>query len=131
MFGTHIPSETKARGTQSPMAVFTRGLQTPGTQWRFKFDNGYGASVINDGYGAEGGRYEVAVLDAEGHLTYETSITNDVLGWLTEEQVTETLDQIAALTPESIAQYKIAALEAEIADRQREIAEIAAEAVTR
>ena len=97
MFGNHKPASERSKGAQSPMAVFTRGLNLSGTQWKFKFDNGYGASVINDGYGAEDGLYELAVLGPQGGLTYETPITDDVLGWLTEAEVAETLDKIAAL----------------------------------
>ena len=96
-FGAHSPVSVSKKGAQSPMAVFTRGLHLGGSQWKFRFPNGYGASVINDGYGAESGLYELAVLDAEGHLAYDTPVTDDVLGWLTEEQVAETLDKIAAL----------------------------------
>jgi hypothetical protein len=103
-FGAHKPVAVNAKRVQSPMAVFTRGLQAPGTQWKFEFPNGYGASVIDDGYGAEQGRYELAVLigGANGSLTYETDITDDVLGWLTEDEVAEALDRIAAL-PQAVA----------------------------
>lgn len=95
-FGNHIPSAVNAKRTPSPMAVFTRGLHIGGSQWKFRFPNGYGASVIDDGYGAEAGLYELAVLRG-GHIVYDTPITDDVLGWLTEDQVTEALDQIEAL----------------------------------
>lgn len=97
MFGTHVPIATDKRTTQSAMSVFTRGLQAPGSRWKFKFDNGYGASVIDDGYGGDRGLFELAVLDSSGHLTYETPITSDVLGFLTADDVAAALDQIAAL----------------------------------
>lgn len=70
-------------------------------QTTYAFPNGYGASVINDGYGGDSGRFELAVLK-DDRLTYETPITDDVLGWLTEDDVEKALDQIAALTPESV-----------------------------
>lgn len=124
MFGSHTPVTTKDKGPQSPMAVFTRGLQRPGQKWKFRFDNGYGASVINDGYGAEEGLYELAVLDRDDHLTYSTPVTDDVLGWLTVEQVVEALDQIEALTPESIAEAR---LEKERRERDDRISELEAE----
>jgi hypothetical protein len=95
-FGNHKPTAVKAKGMQSPMAVFTRGLQSPGTQWKFAFANGYAASVINDGYGAECGLYELAVMRG-GAIVYDTPITGDVLGNLTEDEVAEALDKIAAL----------------------------------
>lgn len=44
---------------------------------RFKFPNGYGASVIQLQY-SHG--LELAVLDPDGGLTYDTPITDDVLG---------------------------------------------------
>lgn len=71
-----------------------------GKQWKFRFPNGFGASVINDGYGRDRGLYELAVLDSSGRLTYDTPITNDVLGYLTPDEVGEALDRIAALEAE-------------------------------
>ena len=98
-FGNHTPSSVNQKRAQSPAAVFTRGLQTPGTQWKFVFPNGYGASVIDDGYGAEAGLYELGVLHG-GRLTYDTPLTDDVLGWLTADDVVEALDKIEALPAE-------------------------------
>lgn len=71
-----------------------------GKQWKFRFPNGFGASVINDGYGRERGLYELAVLDSAGHLTYDTPITDDVLGFLSEAEVAAALDRIEALASE-------------------------------
>jgi len=70
-----------------------------GDQWKFKFANGYGASVINSpmAYGGNRGLYELAVLDSDGHLCYDTPITDDVLGDLTVDDVREALRQIAEL----------------------------------
>ena len=75
-----------------------------GTQTLHKFDNGYGASVISGGsysYGAAQGLKELAVIKFyEGdkwHLCYETKITDDVLGYLTDEDVADLLVQIEAL----------------------------------
>ena len=101
----HIPVETSAR------------------QRRYAFPNGYGASVINDGYGSEQGLFELAVLK-DGHLTYQTPITNDVLGRLTAEEVESTLDKIAALTEESVIRAQI---DREAAKRDERIAELRAE----
>ena len=61
------------------------------------FPNGYGASVIDDGYGSEDGLYELAVLDTEGHVTSETPVASDVVGWLTQEDLLALLKQIADL----------------------------------
>ena len=66
---------------------------------RITFDNGYGASVISEPgtYGGSTGLYELAVLDSEGHLTYDTPITNDVIGYLSEKDVTKVLINIQKL----------------------------------
>jgi hypothetical protein len=64
-----------------------------------KFDNGYTASVVRTkgSYGGEAGLYELAVLDKHGDLCYDTPITNDVLGYLNEDDVTKALKQIQEL----------------------------------
>ena len=66
---------------------------------RIKFDNGYGASVVQGPhtYGGEDGLYELAVLDNNGDLTYDTPITSDVEGYLSEDDVTKLLEQIQKL----------------------------------
>ena len=65
----------------------------------YKFPNGYGASVIQGAftYGGPDGLWELAVLDRDGNLCYDTPITGDVLGHLTADDVEEALDRIAAL----------------------------------
>jgi len=66
---------------------------------RIMFDNGYGASVVvgPHTYGGEDGLYELAVLDNNGNLTYETPVTGDVEGYLSEDDVTKLLEQIQKL----------------------------------
>jgi hypothetical protein len=66
---------------------------------RIVFDNGYGASVVSHqfSYGGKDGLFELAVLDKNGKLTYDTPITSDVIGYLTPEKVTEILFQIQDL----------------------------------
>ena len=61
--------------------------------------HGYGASVVKGpmSYGGKNGLYELAVLDSDGELTYETSVTNDVEGYLSEDDVTRLLEQIQNL----------------------------------
>jgi hypothetical protein len=63
------------------------------------FENGYGASVIRNAhsYGGHIGLYELAVLDNYGKLTYDTPITDDVLGYIKPEEVTNYLIQIQDL----------------------------------
>lgn len=61
-----------------------------GVHARMNFENGYGVSVIrtNFSYGGNQGFYEMAVLK-DGEICCSTPITNDVLGYLTIEEVTE------------------------------------------
>jgi hypothetical protein len=71
-----------------------------GEQRRYRFDNGYEASVVRGPYtyGGPSGMYELAVM-LNGHLNYETPITDDVLGYLSEDDVQRTLAEIEALPP--------------------------------
>ena len=69
---------------------------------RHFFDNGYGVSVVRflGSYGYEKGLYELAVLkgvEENYEICYDTPITDDVLGHLTEEHVTNLLSQVEAL----------------------------------
>ena len=66
------------------------------------FNNGFGASVIksNFSYGGKEGLYELAVIcgnQDDWAITYKTPITGDVLGYLSEEDVEEYLNQIEAM----------------------------------
>ena len=62
------------------------------------FPNGYGASIITgqNAYSSENAPYELAVLH-NNEITYDTPLTGDVLGYLTEEEVNEYLLKIEAL----------------------------------
>jgi hypothetical protein len=63
-------------------------------QTKYSFPNGYGASVIS----GEGIRqFEIAVLEADGSLCYNTEITNDVISGLDVEGVYKILDKISHL----------------------------------
>ncbi len=70
-----------------------------GVQALIQFENGYGASVVCTPYtyGGRNGLYELAVLDKGGHITYDTPITNDVIGHLEKNEVTDILKQIQSL----------------------------------
>ena len=59
--------------------------QGPGgcEQTIYTFPNGYGASLIRGGTTSYGG-LELAVLDGDGNITYDTPVTSDVLGYLTD-----------------------------------------------
>ncbi len=68
------------------------------TQATMEFKNGYGVSVItgNSAYGSGNSPYEVAVL-YKGALTYNTPITDDVIGHNTKRDVTEIMKKVQLL----------------------------------
>lgn len=66
---------------------------------RTEFDNGYGVSVVKSPhtYGGDKGLYELAVLGNDGQITYDTPITNDVIGYLRPMDVTDVMEKIQQL----------------------------------
>ena len=64
-----------------------------------KFDNGYGVSVVKGPYtyGGMMGLYELAVLDGDGDVCYDTPITDNVIGFLAPEDVTRYMIEIQQL----------------------------------
>lgn len=74
-----------------------------GIQYLFKFDNHYGASVVKHkcSYGHEQDLWELAVIlfdeCGEWDITYDTDITNDVIGYLSDEKVKDILGKIKSL----------------------------------
>jgi hypothetical protein len=78
---------------------FKQHRELNGVVARITFDNGYGASVVKHefSYGGKDGLYELAVLDADGELTYDTPITSDVIGYLREVDVTDVMEKIQQL----------------------------------
>lgn len=88
-----------------------------GTQRLYRFKNNFGASVIrhSNSYGGNDGLYELAVIiwDPKDNITlvetdrykritvwticYSTAITNDVIGYLEEDQVNTILSFIEKL----------------------------------
>ena len=87
--------EEKLKYTEKP----TNG----GTQRLYKFKNNYGASVVQSqfSYGGDEGLWELAVIiyddKDDWSLTYDTPVTNDVMGRLTWDEVEKTLKQIEKL----------------------------------
>ncbi len=91
-----IPSFLDALSGMADGSTVRNNLE--GGQTKFFFDNGYGASVITTDL-AYGGR-ELAVLkgtEDDWALCYDTPITDDVIGWLTEGDVLGLLSAIEAL----------------------------------
>lgn len=74
-----------------------------GIQATVEFKNNYGASVVRHAgsYGNKRGLYELAVTkyneEGEWKFCFSTPLTNDVLGFLTEDDVTNYLIQIEQL----------------------------------
>jgi hypothetical protein len=78
---------------------FKQDIQRGLNAARVMFDNGYGASVVIGPYtyGGEDGLYELGVLGKDKKLTYDTPVTDDVEGYLSEAQVTDLLIKIQQL----------------------------------
>jgi hypothetical protein len=75
-----------------------------GAQRVYRFDNGYGASVVRHdySYGGPAGLWELAVIDATtGDLVYTTPVTSDVEGYLSTAQVERLLRMISRLQARS------------------------------
>ncbi len=65
---------------------------------RTQFDNGYEVSVVKSPYtyGGDKGLYELAVFK-DGDICYDTPITDDVIGYLRPEDVTDVMTKIQQL----------------------------------
>lgn len=72
----------------------------------YQFDNGYGASVIDDGYGSKAGLEEMALLHGNVLCYKPDVLEHDVLGWLTPAEVAEKLGEIAALPPNPVCNHR-------------------------
>jgi hypothetical protein len=69
-----------------------------GLQATMNFDNDYGVSVVkfNGSYGFNRDLWEVAILYKDA-LTYNTDITDDVLGYQRDQDVTDVMKKVQAL----------------------------------
>lgn len=78
--------------------VFVDKLWAEGKQAKHEFSNGFTVSVITDGwaYMSEGHPYELAIYK-DSRICYWTDITNDVIGYLNQSEVTDLLARVAAL----------------------------------
>lgn len=87
--------------------LFNKTYRDDGVQYRFKFDNGYGASVIKDpyySYGYNQDLWELAVIKwrmtpfgIRHCIVYDTGLADDVIGWLTDAEVRNFLEKIKDL----------------------------------
>ena len=70
-----------------------------GMKCRMMFENGYGVSVVSHthSYGGKDGLFEVAVLGKDGDISYDTPVTDDVIGYLNPEDVTEIMENVQSL----------------------------------
>jgi hypothetical protein len=110
--GSGSPGKTEAACSIRPLPIEIESWKdipqhawstNPGEQHLYRFANGYGASVVRGPYtyGGREGLYELGVVrcldDDTWSLTYDTPITDDVLGYLTLTEVADLLIRIAAL----------------------------------
>lgn len=76
-----------------------------GMQLVFRFDNNYGLSIVchSFSYGRENNSFEIAVIKFNSEdnknwdIDYSTSITNDVLGYQSKEDVINIIEQTIKL----------------------------------
>lgn len=83
-------SEKKQMMTFRNLSFAPHQVDPNGVHARMNFENGYGVSVIQTrfSYGGDEGLYEMAVLKGKD-ICDDTPVANDVLGYLTKEDVTE------------------------------------------
>lgn len=79
-----------------------------GIQKIYRFKNGYGASVVRHmySYGFSQGLWELAVIkwkdNGDWDICYFTTVTNDVEGYLTDQQVEDLLNKIKSIKKWSV-----------------------------
>ncbi len=76
-----------------------------GTQAIINFTNGYSASVITGNwfYTSNEEPFEIAVMTHDGAICYDTPITDDVMGYLTEEAANDVLRKISELPKREVS----------------------------
>lgn len=72
--------------------------RTDNSQYKFKFPNNYGASVVKHpySYGYNQDLWELAILKND-EICYDTPLAEDVIGYLSDEAVNDLLNQIRSL----------------------------------
>lgn len=90
--------ETVKKITEGAVTFKTTPHDIGGWNITVTYPNGYGADIACHAfsYGGDKGLKELAVLK-DGELVYDTPITDDVLGYLEDDEVVETCRAIARL----------------------------------
>ena len=90
-----LNQKVKERQPTCTVKVHVQG----GIQKIYKFANGWGASVVMfpGSYGFEKGLWELAVLDANEEISYDTPVTDDVIGCLDDRMTGIILERIKNL----------------------------------
>ena len=100
--GANMTTQASISAKHAPFIDRPHPADRDGVQKVYRFENGYGASVVrfHGSYGGDSGQLELGVVKFTGDeykLTYQTPITEDVLGYLSDSDVAAILDRIAAL----------------------------------
>lgn len=98
-------TKLKYDGFEKYLFEATKGkvLHQESYKYIFKFDNNYGASVVKNpiSYGHALDLFELAVIKFTDEFTwdlcYTTEITDDVIGYLTNDDVLDLLERIKNL----------------------------------
>lgn len=93
--GKHTFNELDFKSTNENNPISSR-------QAKLFFENGFGVSVVigPHTYGGTEGLYELAVLEGtkgNWEITYDTPLTDDVLGRLSEKEVEDTIAWVKEL----------------------------------
>ena len=91
------------------LLTFEKMKNIDGVQAIVEFPNGWGASMVKSdmSYGGKSGLFEIAVLDKDGKLSYETDIADDVIGWQDEKDIDRVLTAISKLDSDGVSPKKI------------------------
>ena len=80
-----------------------------GVKSKYNFENVYGVSVVRHkySYGNKLGLYELAIIDKKGIVVYDTQIIEDVIGYLSEDGVSDYMIKVQRLEKKNKSLSKI------------------------
>jgi hypothetical protein len=88
-------------GTSS-LVLLDRPNGPQNTMSQYNFENNWGVSVIDFGYGADEGLMELAVTK-NGDLHYANPVSRgDVRGWLSDDEVSAIMEEVSSWKPNQI-----------------------------